>query len=162
MNSKLIQAGQFNTKTHKKIHISMQRTMVGSLRPHSSRLRFCCAMILFKDLKFFISIFQSGKYSLISYWSGTSYKVNFWNTFCSLHDLRSYRKQRITQKWGLHEAPPKRQFTKYYGIFRFGESSVVGVMILLVLTTTLGLTENYNGISIQRSPRYNERFSIPQ
>ena len=111
-------------------------------RPHSSRLRFCCAMILFKDLKFFISIFQSGKYSLISYWSGASYKVNFWNTFCSLHDLRSYRKQRITQKWGLHEAPPKRQFTKYYGIFRFGESSVVGVMILLVLTTTLGLTEN--------------------
>ena len=25
------------------------------------------------------------------------------------------------QKWGLHEAPPKRQFKQYYGTSRFGQ-----------------------------------------
>jgi len=39
---------------------------------------------------------------------------------------------------------PNGSLQKYYG---FGESSVVRVMILLILTNILGLTENYSGNS---------------
>ena len=31
----------------------------------------------------------------------------------------SCREQKVLQKLGLHEAPPKRKFKEYYGIFRF-------------------------------------------
>ena len=59
----------------------------------------------------------------------------------SLHHLQvqcihckcsSCKNLQIMQKWGLHEAPPKRQFKQYYGISRFGQLNTRKMMTFLV------------------------------
>ena len=43
--------------------------------------------------------------------------------YANLRGARGNRaaNKRHWKKWGLHEASPKRKFTEYYGVFRFGQ-----------------------------------------
>ena len=46
------------------------------------------------------------------------------------------------QKWGLYEAPPKRQFQQYYGICRFGQLNTIKMMTFLVRDRRLKKKKN--------------------
>ena len=40
----------------------------------------------------------------------------------------SYKEQKILQKSGLHEAPPKGKLNRYYGIFRFDQKKCASLV----------------------------------
>ena len=48
----------------------------------------------------------------------TSAPHKFAYTARAVRAKKNKTKQKVLQKYGLHEAPPKPQFEKYHGIFR--------------------------------------------